>query len=215
MTFDWKKFDPLTWLRPRKISEEEKRYGTFNRRMMAASFDSLLVTLLIAPLVDYIFIQTYGMPGITMQELAERIPQNALPGEAMQILLREMHASGLWDRFIANLKWQFYAYAVFSTICWHFWSATPGKMLCGLRVIDAKTGGRMGDWQSILRVLGYIVSSVPLGFGFFWIGMNKKRRGWHDYLAGTLVVRTTSITNATSMPESARPSDSPAPSAAE
>ena len=74
-----------------------------------------------------------------------------------------------------------------------FWvakQATPGKMLLSLRVVDAKTGGNLSVGQSIARYLGYFVSIIPFGLGLIWVGIDKKKQGWHDKIAGTVVVRS-------------------------
>ncbi len=217
MKFDPERVMQTLHLRPRPSSEEEKRHGTFNRRMIAASLDSMLITAVIAPVVDYFFIQAHGLPTADIAAIAQHASQQATSSDALRVFLQEMESSGYLARWAANLRWQFYAFAIYTTICWHYWSATPGKIICRLKIVDSKTGGKMGDWQSILRVLGYVISAVPFGLGFFWIGLNKKRRGWHDYLAGTLVVVTPrkQKTVATSTPEAGHPSNSPAPSRAE
>ena len=74
-----------------------------------------------------------------------------------------------------------------------FWQAkqgTPGKLLLSLRVVDATTGGSLGLGQSLLRYVGYIVSAVPFCLGFIWVGFDSKKQGWHDKIAGTVVVRS-------------------------
>lgn len=38
-------------------------------------------------------------------------------------------------------------------------------------------------------MLGYILSTLPLCLGFIWIAFDGKKRGWHDMIAGTLVVK--------------------------
>ena len=46
-----------------------------------------------------------------------------------------------------------------------------------------------GIWRAILReVLGKLVSTVVILLGFFWIGWDQRKRGWHDYIAGTYAV---------------------------
>jgi uncharacterized RDD family membrane protein YckC len=77
-------------------------------------------------------------------------------------------------------------------IIW-FWvakQATPGKMFLSLRVVDAKTGGNLTVWQSIARYLGYFVAGIPLFLGILWVGFDSKKQGWHDKIAGTVVVRS-------------------------
>lgn len=70
-----------------------------------------------------------------------------------------------------------------------FWRAigkTPGKWLMGIRVV-AIGGGRLGVGRCLVRLFGYLVSSLPFYLGFAWI-LGPERRGWHDRLAGTEVV---------------------------
>ncbi|MGB7755811.1 MAG: RDD family protein [Salinisphaera sp.] len=74
-------------------------------------------------------------------------------------------------------------------IFWLTRKATPGKMAIGARVVDAATGERLRTGQSILRYLGYYVSTLPLGLGLIWVGIDPRKQGWHDKLAGTVVVR--------------------------
>lgn len=71
---------------------------------------------------------------------------------------------------------------------WVYRSATPGKMLCKLKIISTKDGGPPSVGQSIGRYFAYYVSMIPLFLGFFWVAFDKKKRGWHDMLSSTAVV---------------------------
>ena len=73
---------------------------------------------------------------------------------------------------------------------WLYKQATPGKMALSMKVVDAKTGRTLTIGQSIGRYLGYFVSTIPLGIGLIWVAFDPKRQGWHDKLAGTVVVRS-------------------------
>ncbi len=66
---------------------------------------------------------------------------------------------------------------------------TPGKMLLGLRVIQA-SGDPMTPGIAFLRWVGYLISGPVLCLGFLWIGFDREKRGLHDWLAGTYVVVT-------------------------
>ena len=73
-----------------------------------------------------------------------------------------------------------------------FWitkQATPGKLAIGARIVDARTGGKPSVGQFILRYFGYFLSSLPLGLGFLWVAFDRRKQGWHDKIAGTVVVR--------------------------
>jgi uncharacterized RDD family membrane protein YckC len=79
----------------------------------------------------------------------------------------------------------------FVAVVW-FWmqrQATPGKAALSLRVVDADSGNNLSIGQSIGRYLGYFVSTIPLGLGLVWVGFDRKKQGWHDRLANTVVVR--------------------------
>lgn len=73
--------------------------------------------------------------------------------------------------------------------CWKTMHATPGKMAIGAKIVDAKTGNAPGLGQYAGRYAAYFLSILPAGLGLVWIGFDKKKRGWHDKLAGTVVVR--------------------------
>lgn len=69
---------------------------------------------------------------------------------------------------------------------------TIGKMLTGIRVVtaedDARTD-RVRVGQSAVRALGYLLSALPAGLGFLPVLIGGERRGVHDRLAHTRVVK--------------------------
>jgi len=77
---------------------------------------------------------------------------------------------------------------IWTVALWHFLGATPGKFLTSIRVVDSKTGAAVTWKQSVLRYFGYIVSMLPLGVGYLSIILNPRKQGWHDRLAGTVVL---------------------------
>ena len=109
-------------------------------------------------------------------------------------LLRMVYGGAYWEseRLLLGpadfiISWLLPAIAVIA-----FWvarGATPGKMAISAQVVDARTGNKPTTGQSIGRYLGYYVSTIPLGLGLLWVGIDPKKQGWHDKLAGTVVVR--------------------------
>jgi len=82
-----------------------------------------------------------------------------------------------------------YVFPIVATILfWIYKSATPGKMVLSVKVLDTKTGQAPTPVQAIVRYIGYYVSLLPLGLGFFWIAFDEKKQGWHDKMAGTVVI---------------------------
>lgn len=80
--------------------------------------------------------------------------------------------------------------AIAVIVFWIYKSATPGKMATKLTIVDAKTGGKPSTGQFIVRYLGYYISMIPLFLGIIWVGIDKRKQGWHDKLAGTVVIRS-------------------------
>jgi hypothetical protein len=69
------------------------------------------------------------------------------------------------------------------------WGATPGKLLAGLRVED-KNGQNLTLGRSLFRhTIGYWVSGLLWGLGYFWITRNPQKQGWHDQLTESFVVQ--------------------------
>jgi uncharacterized RDD family membrane protein YckC len=68
--------------------------------------------------------------------------------------------------------------------------ATPGKMIFGLKVVDVETGANVGYGRAVFReTIGKIVSAMILGIGFIMMLFRRDKRGLHDLLSRTEVVR--------------------------
>ncbi len=80
--------------------------------------------------------------------------------------------------------------AVLAIAFWLYKQATPGKMVLSARVVDAKTGNTLTMGQSVIRYLGYFVATIPFGLGIIWVAFDPRKQGWHDKLAGTVVIRS-------------------------
>jgi len=91
---------------------------------------------------------------------------------------------GFWD-FMFN----YILPAIAAILFWFYKSATPGKMAFRLTIVDAKTGGKPTIGQLIGRYLSYYISMLPLFMGIIWVGIDQRKQGWHDKLAGTVVIR--------------------------
>jgi uncharacterized RDD family membrane protein YckC len=80
--------------------------------------------------------------------------------------------------------------AVAVILFWMYRQATPGKMLIGAKIVDEKTLGKPSTGQMIGRYFAYYLSTIVLLLGFIWVGFDARKQGWHDKLAGTLVIRS-------------------------
>lgn len=93
---------------------------------------------------------------------------------------------GFWDLLLGKIL-PFIATIWF----WLRYLGTPGKMALRLKIVDAKTGEKMSLGQSMGRYFSYIISAIPLCLGYIWVGIDKRKQGWHDKLARTVVIRDT------------------------
>ncbi len=66
--------------------------------------------------------------------------------------------------------------------------ATPGKSICGIRIVDINGGGSIGYGRAFIRYLMRIVSGIPFNLGYFWMIWDPEKQCWHDKVAKDVVV---------------------------
>ena len=71
---------------------------------------------------------------------------------------------------------------------WRFYGATPGKLAVAAKIVDAETGAAPSTGRLALRLVAYLVSALPFYLGFLWIALDRRKQGWHDKIAGTVVI---------------------------
>jgi uncharacterized RDD family membrane protein YckC len=133
-------------------------YVGFWKRCVAALIDSFILLVVCVPLLLAIYGRAYFDP--TRQGTA-----------------------GFWD-FLINIVLPAAAAIVF----WRYRGATPGKMAISARIVDAKTHAAPGTGALVVRYFAYLVSMLPLMLGFAWIGIDRRKQGFHDKIAGTVVI---------------------------
>ena len=72
---------------------------------------------------------------------------------------------------------------------WAWKGTTVGGVVLRLQVVR-HDGGPVTFLVALVRGLAAAFSAVILFLGFFWIGWDRDKQGWHDKIAGTYVVRT-------------------------
>jgi uncharacterized RDD family membrane protein YckC len=73
----------------------------------------------------------------------------------------------------------------------YFWSTTGqtvGHMVMKLRVVRVD-GAPLSVGTGVMRMVGFIVSEIPLFLGLLWVLWDANKQGWHDKIAGTCVVK--------------------------
>lgn len=86
------------------------------------------------------------------------------------------------------LLWGLLLHGVYFTVFVGGCGQTPGKMLCGIAVVR-RDSSPVGYGRALLRWVGYALAALPFGLGLLGILFTAERRGLHDRIAGTRVVR--------------------------
>ncbi|MGD0021128.1 MAG: RDD family protein [Smithellaceae bacterium] len=147
------------------------KFAGFWRRLVAYLIDSAIITIVFFVLfmiatMAFLFGSISGSSSEWLADLLD-------PTRASSILI---------------FTWIFYA-AMMIAYFTYFHGATgrtPGKMLLGLQVLSAE-GTPISYSIAFLRAVGYFVSSI-FYLGFIWAAFDKKKQGWHDKIAGTVVI---------------------------
>jgi uncharacterized RDD family membrane protein YckC len=65
---------------------------------------------------------------------------------------------------------------------------TLGMQVMKMKVIDVY-GDSPSPGRCVARCAGYLASAATLLLGFLWIGFDSEKRGLHDWIAGTYVIK--------------------------
>jgi uncharacterized RDD family membrane protein YckC len=80
------------------------------------------------------------------------------------------------------------AIALYTIGFWFAEGATPGKMVMGIKIYTAE-GAPIGLGTAVVRYLGYVASLLSLGVGFLMVAFTPRKRGLHDFIANTIVIK--------------------------
>jgi uncharacterized RDD family membrane protein YckC len=144
------------------------RYAGFALRLIAFLIDGAILGIFALPLA------LAGFAGVRAGLLVMRVPTPVEAEDALTSLL--------------SFGWLAMATIYFTAL--HTGAGqTIGKALLGIRVRSVRNLAAIGPLRSLVRALGYVASSSFFGLGFLMVALTPQKRAWHDYLAGTCVVR--------------------------
>jgi uncharacterized RDD family membrane protein YckC len=147
-------------------SSQETRWGGFFRRTLAFGLDIIVI----AGLLIVMFFMCYV--GYKVGLSAHGRAVSLEPSTPLLVLV----------------TWAFLGLATGYFVLFHgIGGKTVGKWLLGLRVVGAERSP-ITYRRAFLRWLG-MVGFAPVLLGFLWILWSREKRGWHDLLARTWVIR--------------------------
>ena len=171
---------PHSTVTPPPIPADKLSYtpAGFWVRTLAHIIDSIILSALITPLLAPLLLAK-------AQELVER---NGSAAGSDPVALLTAFSAALHSPLALIIQYVIPGIAVI--LLWKWRSATPGKMIFGLKIIDAETQAKPSTSHLVIRFFAYLVSMAPFFFGFLRVGWDPCKQGWHDKLANTLVVTT-------------------------
>jgi len=135
-------------------------------RLLACVIDNLILTLITLVLtVAAVLILKIDVVSIS------RDPEELMRWVWLLIILPNTALSGMYFIYFHAVTGQ-----------------TVGKLACGVQVVTAAGNQLLGWRRSIIRYVGYCLSAFFMYIGFLWILVNRRKRGWHDYMAGSVVI---------------------------
>lgn len=142
----------------------EPRYAGFWIRLLAHIIDSIIL---------YAILYIIGLlliPDVVDSSSPEE--QARLMGAMNKLTLLGLFISASYEILLTSSNMQ----------------ATIGKRALGLKIVNER-GQRITITTAIFRYIGKILSSIILCIGFLMIAFSAKKRGLHDNLANTYVVK--------------------------
>ena len=143
-----------------EAADAKKRVGLVTRALAAAIDGGILIG-------GYILIS--AIAGVTISEVV---------GDGGLSVTSALVAAALWAT----------ASLIYLYFFWGLAGQTPGMSFLGIR-IEAAGDPHLGRRRARRRLAGLLLALLPLGLGILWILVSDDRRGWHDRIAGTEVVR--------------------------
>jgi len=144
----------------------------FWRRLGAYGIDTVPIVFLIAT-AFYLFL------GFDQTWRAYRAEPHNLQAHALFLAERNR------IRDSAFLVWLIYSTVMEASA----FQGTVGKRVMHILVVGSD-GGRLTLRRSVGRNLAKLLSYVPFCLGFVWVAFSKQKRGWHDMIARTDVIRS-------------------------
>jgi uncharacterized RDD family membrane protein YckC len=150
------------------------RYGGFWLRFLAHLIDHVILGIVAAPLFFILVLPV-------ILRVANDAERNQEPSPEMIIAILSSVFIYVVLAFVG--QWLYEALLTSSS-----WQGTVGKRVLQLKVTD-ELGNRIGFGRATGRFFAKILSSMFFYVGFIMVGLADRKRGLHDMLAGTLVMR--------------------------
>jgi len=153
------------------VSGTTTRFGGFWIRFLAIIIDGIIIRVAVSPIVAIL-----GVMGVLPWLMRGRIDETDVPAI--------VGASVAIAPIFVIINWLYEAIMTSST-----WQATVGKKILGLKVTD-EAGNRISFARATGRHFAKIISVMTCFIGFIMAAFTDRKRALHDFIAGTLVIKS-------------------------
>jgi len=169
------------------MEQQEIQYATFNRRLIAATVDLLVITIFFFPLMVPINAMIFG--DRTIDVILAELPTPTNDSVSSSAVLTALVQENYFSKYLLSQFILLVMISIYTISFWYKSSTTPGKYLLGCKIVNKTTHAPLTLAQCIFRFCSYALSALPLFIGFFMIDFNKSKQGIHDYAANSVVIR--------------------------
>ena len=150
-------------------------YGGFWIRLLAHLIDHVILSAVAAPLFFIMILPAIG-------RIIREAQQNQEP-PSPELIVTILSSVFVYIALAFVGQWLYEALLTSSS-----WQGTIGKRVLRLKVVD-EAGNRIGFGRATGRFFAKILSSMFFCIGFIMIGFTERKRGLHDMLAATVVMK--------------------------
>lgn len=168
-------------------------YPKFIPRLFSITIDLFLITIIL-PFIMSIFAKIiYGYAFNDYILIAQSAAQG--PINVAQIFyspvffdyISTAHKTGIYFICIVVLNLiNFLLMGTYFVTFWKYFGATPGKLVMGMRIVDADTLEKPTTYQFIKRFCGYLTAI----FGMWSILFTARGQALHDKISSTVVIKS-------------------------
>ncbi|MDX2476437.1 MAG: RDD family protein [Gammaproteobacteria bacterium] len=141
------------------MSEIKKSYGGFWKRVIAYLIDAFIIAFPVTMIFGTVIPEVLKTENVEVTTVTVSMPQIIM-----------LVASWIYFAGLESSVWQ----------------ATIGKKILGMKVTDV-AGQRINFVKATVRYVAKFLSSFILMIGFIMVAFTAKKRGLHDFIAGTFV----------------------------
>ena len=163
-------------------------YASFERRLIAATIDLIMVMAISAYFVD--IINSLVHDPTQLSNLVMEVDDIRHGKKDYSDFYNIVMSKDFLYNFVIVQSIHLFVISIITLLFWIKYQTTPGKMFLSCKIMSNNDVEKPSSRVMLIRLIAAIFSSIIFGIGFFFILFSKRRQAMHDKVAGTIVVRS-------------------------